>query len=143
MASSNVELARNALTALNETYASGDLEPWRRHVQATFAPEIVLEGGSGAFTEGDWRGHEGMVEFVANQMEVLEGMWVRERELIDIDDERLIVGITFGGRARHTGLEVELSPFHVFHLRDGSAVRWQVFTDRDEALAAAGNPTGG
>ncbi len=139
MSQENVEVARQAVKAINETYRTGDLLPWRRHVERTFDPEVVLEAApTWAFTEGEWSGHEGVVGFVANQMEVLEDMWLRADDYIDVDDECLIVAITFGGRARHTGIDVELSPFHVFRLRDGRALRWQVFQDRSEALEAAG-----
>ena len=106
-----MDLARQAVKAINETYKTGDLLPWRQHVEEAFDPEIVLEAApTGAFTEGEWSGHEGVVGFVANQMEVLEDMWLRADDYIEVDDECLIVAITFGGRARHTGIDVELSP---------------------------------
>ena len=50
----------------------------------------------------------------------------------------IVVAITFGGRARHSGIEVELHPFHVFRRRDGRTVRWQIFQNREEALEAVG-----
>ena len=101
-------------------------------------PKWCSEAGTEAFTEGEWRGHEGAVGFVANQMEVLEDMWLRGDEYIDVDEDWLIVAATFGGRARHTGIAVEMHPFHVFRFRDGKVVRWQVFLKREEALEAAG-----
>ncbi len=137
--SENVQLAKDGTAAINETYSTGDMLPWRRYVEKTFDPEVVLEaGGQAAFTEGEWRGHEGAVGFVANQMEVLEDMWLRADEYIDVDDDCLVVMLTFGGRARHTGLDVRLSPGHVFRLRDGRILRWQIFADRDQALEAVG-----
>ena len=132
------ELADRALAAINETYRTGDMRPWRRHVEEMFDRDIVLESDGEAFTEGEWRGHEGAVGFVANQMEVLEDMWLRVDEYLHVDEGLLVVAISFGGRARHTGIEVELHPLHVFRLRDGRAVRWQVFLERDKALEAAG-----
>ena len=50
----------------------------------------------------------------------------------------VVVAITFGGRAQHTGLEVELHPIHVFRLRDGKTVRWEIFLERERALEAVG-----
>jgi ketosteroid isomerase-like protein len=88
--------------------------------------------------EGEWRGLEGAIGFVANQMEVLEGMWMRVDEFIDVDEDRFIVGIAFGGKARHTGLPVELHPFHLFRVRNGRILRWQIFSTRKEALEAVG-----
>ena len=138
MSQENVELAQAGVTALNEAYRTGDVLPWRRHVEGAFDPDVVLEAGTTAFTEGEWRGHDGVVRFVANQMEVLDDMWLRAEEFIDIRDDCLVVQMAFGGRARHTGIDVELTPVHVFTLRDGRALRWRIFESREQALEAAG-----
>lgn len=108
MSQENLEVVEQAVAAVNETYRTGDMRPWRRFVEAGCDPEIVLDAPTDAFTEGEWRGHDGAVGFVANQMEVLEGMWLRVDEYIDVDDGGVIVvAITFGGRARHSGIEVD------------------------------------
>ncbi len=138
MSEENVELAKEGIAAINRAYRTGDITPWRRAVEEAFDPEVVLEAGTEAFTEGEWRGHEGAVGFVANQMEVLKEMWLRVDEYIDVDEDWLIVAATFGGQARHTGIPMELHPFHVFRFREGRVLRWQVFLKRDEALEAAG-----
>jgi hypothetical protein len=65
-------------------------------------------------------------------------MWMRLDEFIELDEDWFIVGITFGGQARHTAIPVEMHPFHVFKLRDGKILRWYVFLAREQALAAAG-----
>jgi ketosteroid isomerase-like protein len=141
MSQENVEAVERAVAAVNETYRTGDMRPWRRLVEAECDPEIVLDAPTDAFTEGEWRGHDGAVGFVANQMEVLDGMWLRVDEYIDVGDgdgDVIVVAITFGGRARHSGLEVELHPVHVFRRRDGRTLRWQIFQAREEALEAVG-----
>jgi ketosteroid isomerase-like protein len=131
------EVVPEAVAALNETYRTGDMGPWRRHVEKWADPELVLEAPTDAFIEGTWRGHDGVVSFVANQMEVLEGMWLRLDELIEAHPGCLVAVITFGGRARHSGLEVEMHPCHLFRMRDGKIHQWQVFPKREPALAAA------
>src|SRR5438874_1296451 len=78
----NTTVIRAGIEAINETYRTKEIGPWRRHVEKSCDPEIVLEAGE-AFTEGEWRGHEGAVGFVANQMDVLEGMWLRLDELTE------------------------------------------------------------
>ena len=138
MSQENVEIAKEGVAAINHAYRTGDITPWRKQVEEAFDPEVVLEAGTEAFTEGEWRGHEGAVGFVVNQMEVLERMWLRVDEYIDVDEDWLIAAATFGGQARHTGLPVEMHPFHVFRLRDGRVLRWQVFLKRQDALEAAG-----
>jgi hypothetical protein len=134
----NVELAQRGIAAINDAYAQDDIAPWREQVESFADAELVLEAGTDAFTEGDWRGHQGAIEFVANQMEVLKGMWIRLDEFIDVDEDRFVLAITFGGQARHTAIRVELHPFHAFTLRDGRVLRWQVFLSRKEALEAVG-----
>jgi ketosteroid isomerase-like protein len=107
-------------------------------VERACDPAVVLEAPGDAFTEGDWHGHDGVVSFVANQMEVLEDMWLRLDELVEHAPDRLIAAIPFGGRARYSALEVEMQPFHVFRLRDGKVLSWQIVLTREQALAAAG-----
>ncbi len=138
MSQANVELADRGVRAINETYRTGDLAPWRGHVEETCDDDLLIEATNEAFTEGEWRGHDGAVGFVANQMEVLEDMWLRVDEHTDVADECLLLAVTFGGRARHTGIEVELHPFHVLFIREGKVVRWMIFQDRDQAMEAAG-----
>ena len=91
MSEQNLKVAQRGLEAINETYQSGDLEAWRKHVEEVFDPEVVLESESGAFTEGRWHGHDGATAFVANQMEVLEGMWLRIDEYLEASENCLIV----------------------------------------------------
>lgn len=138
MSQENFELAKRGLAAIQEAYAKDDIAPWRERVEEFVDPELLLEAGGDAFTEGEWRGPQGAIGFVANQMEVLEEMWMRLDEFLDVDENRFIVGITFGGRARYTAIPVELHPFHVFTLRDGKLLRWQIFLTREEALEAVG-----
>jgi ketosteroid isomerase-like protein len=138
MSEETMEFAERALAAINETYRTSDIRPLRRFVEETFASDIVLESSGEAFTEGEWRGHDGVVGFVANQMEVLDDMWLRVDEYLHVNSEWLVAAISFGGRAAHTGIAVELHPLHVFRLRDGKAVQWQIYLDRAKALAAVG-----
>jgi ketosteroid isomerase-like protein len=137
MSLENVELAKQGIAAINEAYAKDDIAPWRQQVETIFDPEVVLEAGD-AFTEGEWRGKEGAVGFVANQMEVLKEMRMRLDEFIDVDEDCFIVGITFGGHARHTAIPFEMHPFHVLTLRDGKILRWRVYLTREDALEAVG-----
>jgi hypothetical protein len=119
----HIQLAERGIEAINSTYRDGDLGPWRTHVERYFHPAVELVTGRGAFTEGEWRGHDGVVRFVANQMEVLESMWLRLDELIEVRDERVVAEISFGGKARYSGLEVELTPVHFWEIDDGLVLR--------------------
>lgn len=126
------------MAAINETYRVGGMGPWARFVEASFEADVVLEPRGGAFTDGVWKGHEGAVQFVANAMGVLDDMWIRADEIIDVSDERLIVLTSFGGRAPHTRMDVDNSIANVLGMRAGKVASWWVFQNREQALEAVG-----
>ena len=135
MASRNVELAKAGYAALAETYRTKDMAPLRALLEENVDPGFVLRG-EGAFTEGEWHGPGGLLSFVTNQMEAMESMWIRAEEFLEVDEHTVVVPVTFGGRARHTEIEVELSPTHVYSSRDGKFTMLRIFRTREEALAA-------
>ena len=110
MSQESVQRTERAVAAINETYRTGDLGPWRRYVEATYDPSIVLDATGGAFTEGEWQGHDGVVGFVANQMDVLDDMWLRVDDHIHDTDDCVVVAITFGGRHGAAALRSRCTP---------------------------------
>jgi ketosteroid isomerase-like protein len=128
------ELVSEGVAAINETYRTGDIAHWRRHVEKVCDPEVVLEGVGETFTEGKWRGHDGVVEFVANQMDVLDSMFSRLDEFTEASDDTFVAVVTFGGRARSSGLDVQMRPTHVYRMRGGKIWLWQIFQSRQQAL---------
>ena len=142
MASRNVELARAGFEALAETYRTGDVAPLRALFEEQIDPGFVLRGEGEVFTEGEWRGPDGLLDFITNQMEAMEFMWIEPEDFIEVGGDTVVVPIRFGGRARHTEIDVELSPTHVYTLRDGKTVMLRIFRNREEALAAVGLTAG-
>jgi ketosteroid isomerase-like protein len=62
-------------------------------------------------------------------------------ELMDfreLDDERALVVVRATGRAKASGVPIDTSLTQIWTWRDGKMWRNQVFTDRREALKAAG-----
>jgi ketosteroid isomerase-like protein len=68
----------------------------------------------------------------------------REDELETIAEEfidggdRVVVAIYFRGRGRRSGIEIDTRLYEIYFLREEKIVRVQEFTDRAEALEAAG-----
>jgi ketosteroid isomerase-like protein len=58
-------------------------------------------------------------------------------EMLD-HGEHVVVGGMQIGRGRGSGVEVRLSTFHVFTMREGKVTRHLSYRDRSEALQAAG-----
>ena len=134
MSQENVELARAGYAVLNQVYKTGDLEPLRRHIEEAVRPDCVLTASDVTF-QGEWRGRQGMLDFITDQMDVLDDLWVRPEEYIDLED-RLVVPIRWGGRAKETQIAVEFSSVHVYAMRDGKAVRVQMYEDMAQAREA-------
>jgi hypothetical protein len=64
-------------------------------------------------------------------------MRVDPREFIEADDKVVVIGRAFA-TARRSGMPLDTQIAFVWTLRDGKLVRNEVFTDRREALEAAG-----
>lgn len=58
-------------------------------------------------------------------------------DLVAIDD-RVLVTLRFRGRGRRSGVEVHTRMYELFTVREGKIVRMDEFTERSEALQAAG-----
>jgi ketosteroid isomerase-like protein len=62
----------------------------------------------------------------------------RPEEFIDAGDA-VVVRLRQGGRGKQSGAEVEMPPYwQVYRLRDGRAVRVEVYTNQSEVRKAAG-----
>ena len=132
MSQENVEIVKRGYEALNEAYKTGD---FLAAIRATVHPDVVLRT-SGMFPEtGEYRGHEGIREFAANQADAFEDMSLRPEEYIDAGD-RVVVPLRFGGKARHTGIPVEFFVVHVSTIRDGKLARLDMYQTKEQALEA-------
>ena len=139
MSQEDVANARRGYEAVNRAYRSGDVNEFRPHLEAFFDPEVVFEP-AGVLPETDAvQGWDGVLRFTAEQMKAFKdgSMWMEPVEYIDAGD-RLVVPYRFGGVARHTGIDVEFSFVHVFTMRDGKAMRVDVYETKDQALEAVG-----
>ena len=131
MASENVEVGPLGLRGGSRT----STRPATRrrsaaHIERFFHPDCVLSAGPEVFVEGTWSGHDGIFRFMTNQLEAFQGMWIEPLDFVEAGEEWLVVPIRFGGTARHTGMEITLSPVHVFRLADGRATEFQIFRTR-------------
>jgi hypothetical protein len=125
----NVEIIRRAYQRWNRRDSG-----WATVV----APEFEYVA-SAAFV-GLGGGHRGLEGFTR----MLEQFWgefdeahAEPQEFIEAGDSVLAV-ITFRGSGKQSGVEVNMEVFQLWTLRDGKVVRGQGFSDRDEALEAAG-----
>jgi ketosteroid isomerase-like protein len=87
---------------------------------------------------GLYHGHDGIRRFFRGWLSPFESYYARPEEFIDAGDA-VVVRLRQGGRGKQSGVEVEMPPYwQVYRLRDGRAVRIEVYSDHDEALEAVG-----
>jgi ketosteroid isomerase-like protein len=125
MSEENVEVVRRVF----EAYVGGDLEESLKYTD----PDVVWN----PVEEAPRRGHDA----VRSNMERWESDWedleTTPEEFIDAGDA-VLVTVHFAGRGRGSGIEVDARLYEVYRLRDGKIVRMDEFTERSEALEAAG-----
>jgi ketosteroid isomerase-like protein len=66
--------------------------------------------------------------------------WRVEAEEYVAHGDRVVVLTRYRGRGKGSGVEVDTAGAHVWTLRDGRAVRLEVFADRAAALQSVGLP---
>lgn len=139
MSQQDIENARRGYAILNEAYQAGDADLIRPLLEEQWDPDAVLVPAGVLPESAPARGWDGIVRFMAEQMKAFQprSMWIEPDEYIDAGD-RLIVPYRFGGRARHTELDVEFSFVHVFTMRAGKTTRLDVHLNKGEAFEAAG-----
>ena len=136
MSRENVELVRRSYATMNEVLGRGD-EIDRSLIAETWTTDCVLKPTGLLPESAEMKGHEGIERFIRIQMEAFDPLQVAPLEFVDAG-EMVVVPIRFGGKARHTGMEVTFEVVHVWTLRDGKIARLDMFLEKRDALEAAG-----
>ena len=130
MAAEDAEVVRRAWAAVNER----DIPTWLDCLD----PEIEAIPFGAAMEGRIYRGHEGVLEWLEQEV------WATYETFEVYPDEFQEVGgrlLAFGywiARGKESGVELRVTATWVVDVRDGKVVRWQTYTDRDEALDAVG-----
>ena len=101
------------------------------------ADDFVLVTPPSLASEPDtYRGKDGLRRYFGSFYEAMEGIELRPSEFTAVG-EKVVVDFTLVARGRTTGIEAAQHAYMVWELRDGLAVRVDLYPDRDEALSAA------
>jgi hypothetical protein len=129
MSQENVEIVRCAV----EAYEREGLDGSMRY----YAPEIEWTTTAEAIDRATYRGHDGVRRLFGTFDDEFDDLRFDVEELIDAGD-KVIATIRIGGRGRASGAPVDRTWSHVCSLRDGMIYRVRAYTERAEALEAAG-----
>jgi ketosteroid isomerase-like protein len=130
MSQENVETIHRGYRSFNR----GDFDDLLQY----YHPDVVLYPGIRTPDQDTrYTGHQGMREFLLGATEVWETVTIEPKEIIECGDGRILAidQWQFFGRER---IEIEAELPTLFSFRDGLIVRIDGFTERAEALEAAG-----
>ena len=130
MSEENVEIVREMTERFNrDGFMPEDL----------FDPEVEFSNIRESPLPGPYRGYEGLREWREGVFEVVEEGRFEIGDLTDVDEaDAVVFRVRLLGRARHTGIEVDIGWTTVNWLRQGRIYRSESYTDRAEALEVAG-----
>ena len=128
MSQSNVELFLRGMRAVN----SGDID-----TVLQLAADDVVSNTLRSGIEGEYRGHDGIRQFFADNAESFEVFITDYHDVRDLGDRVLAIG-TIHLRGRGSGVETDIPTAGVATFRDGKLTRWEDYGDRRLALAAVG-----
>jgi ketosteroid isomerase-like protein len=131
MSKDNVELVR----ASWEAWRRGDTDA----VFAFYDPEIEWDMTNAYVPDmGVFHGHDGIREFFREWRAFFADYYAEPEQFVASDDD-VMVRVRQGGRGRSTSVGVEMPTYwQVYRLRDGRAVRVEIYRDEADALAAIG-----
>jgi ketosteroid isomerase-like protein len=129
MSPANREIARQLYDAINGRDFDRGFE--------LLAPDFEWHVPDRALFAGIHRGHEEVRRLIDTQLEVFEDVAIEVEQFFESGDQ-VVAFVRQRGRGGASGVEVEIRIGHLWTMREGKAVRLQVFPDREKALEAAG-----
>ena len=100
-------------------------------------PGAELRQPSALADADEYRGREELVRGTRRWLEEWEDFRFTAEEVVDLG-ERAFMRVRLSGRGKASGVELELTVFHLWTFRDGMPWRCEVFDDEDAAQQAAG-----
>jgi ketosteroid isomerase-like protein len=99
--------------------------------EAITSPDLAMEPDT-------YRGAEGVRRYFESFEDAMEDIrFIPEGEFLDAGD-KVVVPFRLAARGKETGIEGEQPAFQVWTLREGKALRVEVFATREQALRATG-----
>ena len=131
MSEENVEIVREAAAAFNR----GDLDAWLQYA----ADDIDHRAVEGALDDqGPIQGKDAVRAYLDDWVGTFDDFRSEPVELIEAGEDKVIAMTRISGRAKHSGVEIDMTYAALYTIRDGKIVRGREYWTRDEALKAAG-----
>ena len=129
MPSRNLEIVQRGFEAFNREGIEGIIPLIHPEFEATTPPDLASEPDT-------YRGPDGVRRWFQSFDEVMDQIRWDARGFRQVGD-RVVVEFTLRARGKTTGLDFGQDAVMVWELRDGKAVRLDLYPTLDQALAAA------
>ena len=129
MSQENVERVKRAFDALSK----GDSEAALEHI----APSFEVNDRVAPEANPTERGPGALVENLGAVTEAFQTISWEPLEIIDLED-RVLVRVRMTARGKHSDLPIDEEVGHLYAVKDGKAVRLDIYRTWAEALEAAG-----
>ena len=129
MSQENVDVVTRAWGAIS-SHGELPFELWDEDLRVENMPEWPIRG--------PYEGHEGLVHWRDDLCEVIENLHFDVREVIELDDGRVLSIQRATGCAVHTGIAMDVLWASVLTLRNGKIVHAQGYWTPEQAREAAG-----
>ena len=125
-----IAVLRQGIDAFNRRDVDGAMAPLDPDVELV-PLRAVLEGGS-------YHGVEGLRRLLEDVGDDWEQFHLRADEFVPIGRDRVLVMGHVQARAKTSGVELDYGAAWLCYLRGGKVIRVRFYSDREEALTAAG-----
>ena len=115
------------------------IDPVQRHIETvpTFVfDHRAIEGAPD--DRGPILGKAALRAYIQDWIDTFHEFRIEPVELIELDDDRVVAVMRFGGRAKLSGVETDSTLGVIFTIRHGMIARGREYATREEALEAAG-----
>jgi ketosteroid isomerase-like protein len=134
MSQENVEFARRAFDAFNSTFTEGTPDLYE-----LLDPEVEWVPMSAILEGTSYQGHRGVQRWMDEMKQEWTSFEVRPERFLDLGGDRILVMGTWRAQGRSGGVQLDFpQATWLTRYRKGKLVLLRTFTDRDEALEAAG-----
>ncbi len=135
MLEGNLEKTREGFEELRRAFETRDFDAY---VEEYIDPEVEWVPFNALPDSSGYHGREGVKQRLAELIEPFESPRFEVEEILDDGSDRQVVQLRMSGQGKASGADVDVRFYQVLKLRAGFVVRVEWYTDRTEALEAAG-----
>ena len=128
-ADENLAVVRAGLDA----YQRGDMEAFLEFLD----PDIEIYSAPDLPNPVEAVGRDAWLRWIGDWLEAWESFEVEAEGMEPYGERHVITAMRQRGVGTGSGVPVDLKVFYMFEIRDGVAVRYRLYGQREEALAAA------